>query len=158
MKYSRVKRLNQLYKQEISKMVLTELRDPRIGFVTVVSASVDQYLEKAVVRVSVLGGDKDVKLTLHGLNSAASRLQGEIARRLKLRNTPILRFEFDAGVQKSIRVEQLLRKDAEGEEPDEQLPFASQALPTETEPVTDDDDSEEDFDEEQKDDEGRKRS
>ncbi|MDZ7816231.1 MAG: 30S ribosome-binding factor RbfA [Planctomycetota bacterium] len=152
MKYSRVERLNQLYRQEVSKMILTELRDPRIGFVTVVSASVDRYLERALVRVSVLGGDKDVKLTLRGLNSAASRMQGEIARRLKLRSTPILTFEFDPGVQKSIRVEQLLRKDSEGVEPDTQLPYASDVLPTRVEEVRDDkgDDKDEPEQDEQK--------
>ena len=131
MKEGRRIRLNQLYKQEVSKMILTELKDPRIGFVTVVSCDISGDLSQVKARISVLGGDKELSLTLHGLNSSAPMMQGEIARRMRLRTTPFLSFEFDPGIQKSIRITQLLDLENKGKEMDQQIPFASQVLPNE---------------------------
>jgi ribosome-binding factor A len=132
MKETRKKKISELYMREVSLMLLSELKDPRIGFVTITSCEVTDDFAFAKVKFSVLGGDKDLNLTLHGLRSAARQMQGEIARRLRLRTTPFLTFEFDPGVQKSIRVMQLLRKDTEGAEPDNQLPFVSEVVPDQT--------------------------
>ena len=139
MKEARRIRLNELYKQEVSKMILVELKDPRIGFVTVVSCDIAGDLSTVKARISVLGGDKELSLTLHGLNSSAPMMQGEISRRLRLRTTPFLSFEFDPGIQKSIRITQLLKEENEGKEADLQIPYASAVLPNEDD---DDDDDE----------------
>ncbi|GAB4150890.1 MAG: 30S ribosome-binding factor RbfA [Planctomycetota bacterium] len=129
MKETRKKRISTLYMREVSLMLLNEVKDPRIGFVTVTSCEVSDDLAFAKVKFSILGADKDLNLTMHGLRTVAKHIQGEIARRLRLRTTPTLAFEFDPGVQKSIRIMQLLRKDVEGAEPDTQLPYVSAAVP-----------------------------
>ncbi len=138
MKETRRKRISVLYKQEVSRMIHTELKDPRIGFVTVTDCEVSADLSIAKVKISVLGGDKELKLTMHGLNSSRGFVQSEVARRLRLRSTPQLRFEFDPGVQKSIRVAQLLREEAEGRPVEPQIPFASSVIPDDGEEGTED--------------------
>ncbi len=129
MKEERRIRISALYMQEVSKMIQTELKDPRIGFVTVTDCSVALDFSVAKVKVSVLGGDKELKLTLHGLNSSRKFIQSEVSRRLRLRSTPQLSFEFDPGVQKSIRISQLLREQELGRTIDPQLPYVSSVLP-----------------------------
>lgn len=129
MKETRKRKLGELYMREVSMMLLKEIKDPRIGFVTITSCEITNDLAFAKVKFSVLGDDKVLSLAFHGLRSAAKHMQGEIARRLRLRSTPTLVFDFDPGVQKSIRVMQLLSQEYDGEQPDSQLPFVSSVIP-----------------------------
>lgn len=95
-------------RQVIADALLTELRDPRIGFVTVTQVLVTNDLSVATVRVSVMGEDADREGALEGLTSAAGFLRKRVGQALATRIVPELRFELDRGLQHSARINQIL--------------------------------------------------
>jgi ribosome-binding factor A len=86
------------------------VRDPRIGFVTVTTVEVSADLAHARVRVSVMGSDEEKAKSLEGLASAARFLRGRLARELRLRVAPELRFELDRGLEHAQRIDRLLKE------------------------------------------------
>ena len=103
----RMRRVNESIRQVLSEAV-PELKDPRIGFVTVTGVATAADLRNAVVYVSVLGGAKRREATLRGLNAAHGVLQATIAHELKLKRTPQLAFEYDPTVERGVRMTQLI--------------------------------------------------
>jgi ribosome-binding factor A len=102
---------------------LGELKDPRIGMVTVTGVVVTPDLGEATVYVSVLGSEKRRRATLTGLESARGVLQARINRELSLRKTPTLRFAYDDSVERGVRMTKLideLAAELPEDEPDEQ--------------------------------------
>jgi ribosome-binding factor A len=87
---------------------LGELKDPRIGLVTVTGVVVSPDLGEARIFVSVLGSDKKRKATLIGLESARGVLQAKINRELSLRRTPTLTFAYDDSVERGVRMTKLI--------------------------------------------------
>jgi ribosome-binding factor A len=87
---------------------LGDLKDPRIGLVTVTGVKVTADLGEARVFVSVLGSDKKRAATLAGLESARGVLQARINRELKLRRTPTLAFAYDDAVERGVRMTKLI--------------------------------------------------
>jgi len=87
---------------------LGELKDPRIGMVTVTGVVVTPDLGEATVYVSVLGSEKRRRATLTGLESARGVLQARINRELSLRKTPTLRFAYDDSVERGVRMTKLI--------------------------------------------------
>ena len=87
-----------------------ELKDPRIGLVTVTGVRVTPDLREATVYVSVLGGERKRLATLAGLRSAHGVLQTRINRELTLRRTPQLTFEYDDSVERGVRMSTLIDK------------------------------------------------
>jgi ribosome-binding factor A len=87
---------------------LGELKDPRIGMVTVTGVVVTPDLGEATVYVSVLGSEKRRRATLTGLESARGVLQARINRELSLRKTPTLRFAYDESVERGVRMTKLI--------------------------------------------------
>ena len=114
----RRKRIARLIREEASRVILQELWDPRLGFVTVTDADISADLEHAVVKVSVMGSEEDKKRTFEGLESCRPYVQAAVGKLLKLRRSPRIRFELDRSVDKSARVSELLReiRSEEGEE------------------------------------------
>jgi len=102
-------RVGDLLQKEVSHIVLQELKDPRIGFVTVTGVSVSDDLRHAKVFVSVMGDSEEVKRTVEGLKSATGYIQACIGRRVKLRYTPEITFRLDESVSHGAHIEQLLR-------------------------------------------------
>ena len=94
--------------QEMSEIIHRELRDPRLGFLTLTGAEVSRDLRYARVFVSVLGDDEARKQSLKALNSAVGLLRGEFARRAHLRVAPELEFRFDEGIERGQRIFDLL--------------------------------------------------
>jgi ribosome-binding factor A len=87
------------------------LKDPRVtGLVTVTGAKMGPDLKDITVYLSILGEEPVKKATLEGLRAAASWLQREVARNLKLRHTPHLRIVFDESVERGDRIDRLLRE------------------------------------------------
>ena len=103
----RMRRVNESVRQVLSEAVL-ELKDPRIGFVTVTGVETSPDLRQARVYVSVLGSERKQLLTLAGLNAAHAVLQARIGRELKLKRTPQLAFEYDPTVERGVRMSQLI--------------------------------------------------
>src|SRR5690348_10075476 len=95
----RMRRVNESVRQVLSE-ALPELKDPRIGFVTVTGVDTSPDLRQARVFVSVLGSEKKRKATLAGLEAAHGVLQRRLAAELRLKRTPQLTFEYDPSVER----------------------------------------------------------
>jgi ribosome-binding factor A len=102
-----MRRVNESVRAVIAEAV-GELKDPRIGLVTVTAVDVTPDLSEARVFVSVLGGEKKRRATLAGLESARGVLQARINRELSLRKTPTLSFAYDETVERGVRMSALI--------------------------------------------------
>ena len=105
----RPERLAQLIRESVAAFLTAQVRDPRIGFVTVTGVEVTPDLAHARIRVSVMGTEEERANTLEGLASAAGFLRSQLSRELSLRSSPELRFEIDRGLEHARRIEQVLR-------------------------------------------------
>jgi ribosome-binding factor A len=103
----RMRRVNEAVRQVLSEAV-GELKDPRIGFVTVTGVETSPDLRHARVYVSVFGPEDSRTETLAGLEAAHGVLQGRLARELRLKRTPQLAFEYDPTVERGVRMTQLI--------------------------------------------------
>src|SRR3954463_5394554 len=108
MKSHRLARVAEVIRETAAETILFELKDPRVKNVTVTRAEVSADLQHAKVFVSVMGSEKDQKLTLHGLESAAGFVQSRLAKRLTTRYIPHVTFVLDEGVKKSIEIARLI--------------------------------------------------
>ena len=104
----RMRRVNEAVREVLSARIAEGLNDPRIGFVTVTSVETSPDLSHARVYVSVLGGETERTDTLAGLESAHGLLQQSIARELRMKRTPTLQFDFDASIDRGMRITELL--------------------------------------------------
>jgi ribosome-binding factor A len=103
----RKRRVNEAIKQVLSDALPT-LKDPRIGFVTITGVDATKDFQQATVYVSVLGGERERERTLAGLAAARGVLQASVARELRLRRTPVLAFAYDPGVERGVRLTQII--------------------------------------------------
>ena len=110
----RMRRVDEAIRQVIGDALAGEVKDPRVGFVTVTDVRTSPDLSHARVHVSVLGDAVQREQSLAGLRSAHGFLQRHIARELALKRTPTLEFSYDDTTDRALRLEQLLR---EGETP-----------------------------------------
>jgi ribosome-binding factor A len=102
-----MRRVNEALREVLSEAV-GDLKDPRIGFVTVTGVVASPDLRHATVYVSVLGPEKKLRATLDGLESSHGVLQRRIARELRLKRTPQLTFEYDPTVERGVRLSKLI--------------------------------------------------
>ena len=103
----RMRRVNESVRQVLSE-ALPELKDPRIGFVTVTGVETSADLRHAKVFVSVLGAAKKREATMDGLAAAHGVLQARLARELRLKRTPQLTFAYDRSVEEGARMSKLI--------------------------------------------------
>jgi len=103
----RMRRVNEAVRNVVADGV-RDLKDPRIGLVTVTGVRVTPDLREATVFVSVLGSEKARRATLAGLASAHGVLQARINAELSLRRTPTLAFEYDDAVERGVRMTKLI--------------------------------------------------
>jgi ribosome-binding factor A len=99
-----------LVKEALADAVATQLKDPRVGFVTIVGVRVSADCTHAEVRVSVLGGEEDKANAMNGLASATGYLRSYLARSLTLRSTPELHFVLDRGLEHAQQIDRLLER------------------------------------------------
>ena len=111
----RMRRVNVAVRQVLSEAV-GELKDPRIGFVTVTGVETSPDLRHARVYVSVLGSEQEQEQSLAALEAAHGVLQGRLARELRLKRTPQLTFEYDPTVERGVRMTQLIDELAPNDE------------------------------------------
>ncbi|MBF0429788.1 MAG: 30S ribosome-binding factor RbfA [Fibrobacteria bacterium] len=105
----RTDRVGDLIQREIGTVILQEIRDPRIGFVTISRVQVSQDLAFADVFVSVLGTEQEQQDSLAGLQSSASYLRKHLSLNMKTRTVPRLKFILDKGCEHSERINELLK-------------------------------------------------
>ena len=110
---NRMRRVNEAVREVLSTAIAKDLKDPRIGFVTVTAVDTSPDLRHARVYVSVLGAPGEREATMDGLRSAHGFLQCRIGGELHLKNTPELRFLYDDTAERAARLETLL-DDEEG--------------------------------------------
>ncbi len=106
----RMRRVDEAMREVLSDAVTQDLKDPRIGFVTVTAVDTAPDLRHAKVWVSVLGDEQAGKLTLEGLESSHGYLQRRVAAELRLKHTPQLAFMLDDTAARADRLERLLRE------------------------------------------------
>ncbi len=104
----RPEQMAETLRQVITDVLAREIRDPRVGFVTVTAVLVSNDLSHARVMVSVPGEDADKSRAMEGLQSAAGFLRSRAARALTTRSVPELHFELDRGLEHAARINELL--------------------------------------------------
>jgi ribosome-binding factor A len=104
----RMRRVDEAIRQVIGDAVAGELKDPRVGFVTVTDVRTSADLSHARVYVSVLGDEQERRASLEGLRSAHGFLQRQLAAELHLKRTPTLEFSYDDTTDRALRVDALL--------------------------------------------------
>lgn len=105
----RPNRLAETLKEEISQLIRVELKDPRLGFITLTSVEVAGDLAHAKVYVSVLGTEDEGKTSLDVLNRAAGFVRCEIGKRIRLRHVPAIVFVYDPSIEHGAHIAKLLR-------------------------------------------------
>ncbi len=106
----RIARLRELFKEETSVILQRQMKDPRIGFVSVTDVELSADLRHAKIFVSVFGDAEAKARTMQGLVSAQGFIRTELARRIRLRHIPQVAFKMDESIERGARVDELLRK------------------------------------------------
>ena len=110
MQGKRLDRVNQLIKEEVSLLVQRELKDPRLGFVTVTEVETSPDLRVAKIFVSVLGTEEQWAASLAALGSARGFIRNWLRHNLDLRVTPVLEFRADRSMEHAARIQELLKQ------------------------------------------------
>lgn len=116
----RLRRVDEAIRQVLGDTLAGELKDPRVGFVTITDVRTSPDLSHAHVYVSVLGERSRREDSIAGLRSAHGFLQRKIAHELRLKRTPTLDFHYDETTDKAMRLEQLLREEEARDRSEEQ--------------------------------------
>jgi ribosome-binding factor A len=121
MEGKRSEKVADLIQKEISQMLVKSIKDPRIGFVTITKVTVSQDFRFAKVYFSVAGTLKEREKSMKGLDSAKGYVRKELGRRIRLRYTPEIMFQFDPSIEYAIHMEELIQsihqeKGSEGNE------------------------------------------
>jgi ribosome-binding factor A len=103
----RMRRVNESVRQVLAE-ALPELKDPRIGLITVTGVDTAADLRRATVYISVLGSGRKQRASMLGLEAAHGVLQSRLARELRLKRTPQLTFEYDPTVERGVRMTRLI--------------------------------------------------
>ena len=106
-----MRRINEVLREVVGATIVSELNDPRIGFVTVTSVETSPDLRTAKVFVSVLGSDEEREATLAGLRSSHGVIQARIAAETRMKRTPTLTFHYDKTVEQGVRISRLLESE-----------------------------------------------
>jgi ribosome-binding factor A len=117
MRSGRMRRVDEAMRAVLSDAIATDLKDPRVGFVTVTGVKTSPDLRHARVYVSVLGDEPARSASIDGLRSAHGFLQRRLATELTLKHTPSLTFEYDGSVDRGMRISRLLDETAADREP-----------------------------------------
>jgi len=110
MQTRRRRRVADLIKSELSHIIQQELRDPRIGFITITEVNMSPDLLHAKIYISILGNKEKVESSLKGLKSSVSFLRREICQQLRLRYCPTLDFCLDTSIEYGTHIEELIEK------------------------------------------------
>lgn len=106
----RPEKLAEAIKKEVSEMLRTEIKDPRIGFATVTGVDVSGDLKYAKIYVSVLGSKEERQSSMTGLKKAQGFIRTELGRRIRLRQVPEITFKLDESLDHGARVVELLNE------------------------------------------------
>ncbi len=105
---SRMRKVNEALREILAEAISSDMKDPRIGFVTITQVDTAPDLRAAKVYVSVLGSEEDKAETLAGLESAQGFLQSRIGGEMQIKRTPTLSFHYDDTIERGDRISRLL--------------------------------------------------
>mgnify|MGYP001418665390 FL=1 len=137
MKPIRLARIASQLREEISRIIQFDLKDPRIGLLTVLAVEPTEDLKECKVFVSILGDEANQRTSLRGLEAARGKIQSLLTTQIQLRETPILRFELDESQQRTQAIEEIIRAAREEDEL-AALEREKRGTPAETGPDSDD--------------------
>jgi ribosome-binding factor A len=127
-------RMAEAIREVVASAILFEMADPRVRAVTVLRVDLTGDLRNATVSVSIMGPEADQKLAMKGLQHAAGFLQSRVAARLQTRFTPVLTFQRDDSVKKSIEISRLIDETLAADR-QAQATGPAEAGPAETDPT-----------------------
>ncbi len=107
----RAERLGEALREEVAQLIAYELKDPRLGLVTVTRVEVSADLSHARVQVGVLGGEAERRQSLEALRGAAGFVRRALGQRLRIRQVPEIEFRYDKGLDATERVARLLAEE-----------------------------------------------
>ncbi|NEU29330.1 30S ribosome-binding factor RbfA [bacterium LRH843] len=105
----RAHRVGEQMKKELSDIIMRELKDPRVSFVTITGVDVTGDLQQAKVFITVLGSEEEKDATFQALSKAKGFIRSEVGKRIRLRKTPEITFELDESIEYGHRIETLLQ-------------------------------------------------
>jgi ribosome-binding factor A len=106
----RIGRVAEQIKKELSFLLQTELKDPRVGFVTITGVEVTNDFSQAKVYLSVFGDDAQKNETLKALSKAAGFMRTELGKKIRIRHIPELIFKIDSSIEYGQKIEKLLNQ------------------------------------------------
>lgn len=112
----RVRKMQEFIKQEIGQMLLRDLKDTRLGFVTVTEVTVTGDLREATVYVSLFGSDEEKEKSFAALQNATGFIRTELGKRLQVRHTPEITFAVDRSIDYGDHIERVLKSIKDKEE------------------------------------------
>ncbi len=116
--YSRTRRVAEQIQREMAQMVQQEIKDPRIGLVTISAVKLSRDMSHATIYFTVLDDEHSIDDTLKVLEKASGFLRHELGQRMKLRITPNLRFRYDESIAYGNQLTDLINKAVDMENPD----------------------------------------
>jgi ribosome-binding factor A len=118
----RIRRVNEAMREVLSAAITSELKDPRVGFVTVTAVETSPDLRHARVFVSVLGNPGERRRSLKAMDSARGFLQRRVGSELRMKHTPQIQFVYDETPERGMRINELLQAEAgdQRREPEEE--------------------------------------
>jgi len=118
----RAERLAEEIREQVARMIASDLKDPRLGFITVTRVELAHDLGHARVHVGVLGSEAERRKSLAALQQASGFVRRELGRRLRIRHTPEIDFRYDKGLDATDRVARLLEAERQRSEAEDQAP------------------------------------
>jgi ribosome-binding factor A len=106
---NRIERIANLIKKEVAEMLVREVKDPRIGMVTITGVNVSKDLRIAHIYYSALGSEKQIQDSAIGLRQATKFIQREIGQRIRMRYTPAIDFHFDHSLEYGSHIDKILK-------------------------------------------------
>lgn len=116
---TRTEKLRQLLKEEVSDILRREIKDPRLGFFTIIDAEITSDLQHAKIFVSILGTPEERKQSMDVLKHAQHFVRQEFGKRVRMKTLPDFQFKLDETVDQGVRILELL-EEIKRDEPEEQ--------------------------------------
>ncbi len=106
----RISRLSEVLKFEISQIILKDLQDPRLGWITITAVEISEDLRHATIYISVLGNEEDWQNSFLGLESAKKYIRAELGKRVRIKFLPEIEFKPDKTLEEGARIFEILEK------------------------------------------------
>ena len=106
----RVERVSDLIKQQVSNIIRNDLKDPRVGFITVTSVDLSRDLRHAKVFISVMGSDEDRSKSMEGLGRATGFIRSRLGNKIRIRHIPELIFRHDDSYEYAARIAVVMKQ------------------------------------------------